>query len=148
LWLSGYGTSTIEDRSLDDQLLSSFTVGHIQNGALALDPADGTLWMGTSSSLGTFQQYSRSGQLLSSQFYPSLAASGILGGEFQQSFVRGDFTRDGRVTLSDISAMEMALADLPSYESGHLLGALQLAAIGDFDGDGSVTNRDIQGCWT
>lgn len=144
LWLSGYGSSTIEDRSLAGGLLSSFTVGHIQNTALAFDPADGTLWMGTSTLLGTFQQYSRSGQLLGSQFYASLTATGTLGGEFQLNFLPGDFNRDSHVNGADISAMMAALADLPAYKSMKNLDDAQLAAIGDVNRDGQLNNADLQ----
>jgi hypothetical protein len=150
LWLSGYGTTSIEDRSLSGGLLSSFTVAHIQNSALALDPADGTLWMGTSTSLGTFQQYSRSGQLLSTQFYPTLTTVGILGGEFQVNFLRGDFTRDGHVNAADVTAMLSALTDLNGYELSKGLNDSQLQAIGDVNGDRQVTNaedRDMPPIW-
>ena len=38
-----------------------------------------------------------------------------------------------------------ALSDLNSYASTNSLSPTQLAAIGDFDNSGTVTNRDIQG---
>jgi hypothetical protein len=43
------------------------------------------------------------------------------------------------------SGLLTALTDLNTYASNHSLSPTQLAAIGDFDGDGQVTNRDIQG---
>jgi hypothetical protein len=59
--------------------------------------------------------------------------------------LRGDFNRDGQVTAADIPAMLTALTDLNSYASTNSLSPTQLAAIGDFDSSGAVTNRDIQG---
>jgi hypothetical protein len=59
--------------------------------------------------------------------------------------VRGDWNRDGQVTSADILAMLVALTDLNSYAISNSLSPTQLAAIGDFDNSGSVTNRDIQG---
>jgi hypothetical protein len=49
------------------------------------------------------------------------------------------------VNGADISAMLTALTDLNAYASTKSLSPTQLAAIGDFDSSGSVTNRDIQG---
>lgn len=59
--------------------------------------------------------------------------------------LRGDFNRDGQVTAADIPAMLSALTDLSAYASAKSLSPTQLAAIGDFDTSGTVTNRDIQG---
>ena len=83
LWLSGYGASVIEHRSLDGTLLGSFPVPHGANVALALDPADGTLWFLSAAAPGVLMQYSRLGQFLSSQYYPTLSLKNILGGEFR-----------------------------------------------------------------
>ena len=60
-------------------------------------------------------------------------------------FLRGDWNRDGQVTLVDIPAMLIALTDLSRYASNNSLNLTQLAEIGDFDTSGTVTNRDIQG---
>jgi hypothetical protein len=61
------------------------------------------------------------------------------------NFQPGDFNRDHQVTATDIPAMLSALTDLNSYAATNSLSATQLAAIGDFDNSGTVTNRDIQG---
>ncbi len=61
------------------------------------------------------------------------------------NFLQGDWNRDGQVTEADILSMLSALTDLSSYESTNSLSPTQLAAIGDFDGSGTVTNRDLQG---
>jgi hypothetical protein len=50
--------------------------------SLALDPADGTLWMGSQGTLGTFYRYTQSGVLLQTRVYSSLARQNTLGGEF------------------------------------------------------------------
>jgi hypothetical protein len=59
--------------------------------------------------------------------------------------LHGDFNRDDQVTSADIPAMLIALTDLSVYALTNSLSPAQLAAIGDFDNSGSVTNRDIQG---
>ena len=41
--------------------------------------------------------------------------------------------------------MLAALSDLQTYASNNSLSPTQLAAIGDFDNSGTVTNRDLQG---
>ncbi len=61
------------------------------------------------------------------------------------AFPRGDWNRDDIVTSADISAMLSALTDLNAYKFKHSLNDAQLASIGDFDFDGTVSNRDIQG---
>lgn len=88
LWLSGYSgasANTIENRAIDGTLLSSFTVAHGRNTALALDPNDGTLWLfnrDTFTTAPTFEQYAKDGTLLSSLIVPELIDRNILGGEF------------------------------------------------------------------
>jgi hypothetical protein len=59
--------------------------------------------------------------------------------------LRGDWNRHGQVTAADIPAMLAALTDLANYKSINALTGAHLAAIGDFDGDGAIMNRDIQG---
>ena len=41
--------------------------------------------------------------------------------------------------------MSSALADLNAYKSAHSFSATDLTNIGDFSGDNSVTNADLQG---
>lgn len=82
LWISGWNKSEIRDYSLTGQLLSSFTVSHNEISALALDPATGTLWTANRNVWGLFEEYSRSGTLLSVQYYPELSGMNVLGGEF------------------------------------------------------------------
>jgi hypothetical protein len=55
-------------------------------------------------------------------------------------------TRDGHVRVADISAAASAFADLTKYQSDHgNMTSAQLVSIGDLDGDGLVTNADLQG---
>jgi Dockerin type I domain/PEP-CTERM motif len=60
------------------------------------------------------------------------------------SYLPGDFNRDGHINDADILAMEQALTNLPAYESSKGLTAAQLIAIGDINGDGVITNADLQ----
>jgi hypothetical protein len=55
-----------------------------------------------------------------------------------------DWDRDGRISAADFPAMLRALTDLTAFKTAHSLTDEQLAAIGDFDGDTKVTNRDLQ----
>jgi autotransporter-associated beta strand protein/T5SS/PEP-CTERM-associated repeat protein len=62
------------------------------------------------------------------------------------NFLPGDFDRDGHVSVADIAAAETALADLSGYRAAHgNMTSAQLVSIGDLDGDGLVTNADLQG---
>ena len=58
--------------------------------------------------------------------------------------ILGDFNRDGHVDVSDVLAMEQALANLPAYQTANGLTNAQLLAIGDVNGDGVIDNTDIQ----
>ena len=96
LWLSGYDGAVgtlISDYSLNGTLLSSFNISHIENGFLALDPADGTLWLDPIDVTGNgliLEQYARSAAGSFGATQPLLQAQGYiglpvdaLGGEFQ-----------------------------------------------------------------
>ena len=57
----------------------------------------------------------------------------------------GDFNQDNKTDQLDIPAMITALTDLNAYKAAHgNLTDAQLGAIGDLDGDGKVTNADLQ----
>jgi hypothetical protein len=60
----------------------------------------------------------------------------------------GDLNRDGQVNVADVLAMEQALIDLPAYQAANGLSAAQLLLLGNLDGDGAVTNADLQGLIT
>ncbi|HEY5910443.1 MAG TPA: MBG domain-containing protein [Verrucomicrobiae bacterium] len=86
-WLAGYsnnvGTGFIENRSLDGTLLGFFITPHVRNRSLALDPADGTLWVSYLDLLGSLQNYSRTGEYLGGHYYPELVGMNVLGAEFR-----------------------------------------------------------------
>lgn len=94
LWIAGFDGAVgtlISDYSLTGTLLSSFNIGHNFSGALALDPADGTLWLAKlNSPTLTLEQYARSAPgsfgatetVLNSQTYAGIQ-DGAFGGEFQ-----------------------------------------------------------------
>jgi hypothetical protein len=67
-WLSQWGgPDRVEHRTNTGALLSSFNSGIIGGFGLALDPADGTLWMSNGSN--TLYQFSQAGSSLQSQAY-------------------------------------------------------------------------------
>ncbi|HSY18478.1 MAG TPA: hypothetical protein VK815_09105 [Candidatus Acidoferrales bacterium] len=82
IWISGWNKSEIRNYSLAGQLLGSFPVAHNEITALALDPATGTLWSANRNTWGLLEEYSKSGTLLSTQYYPELSGMDVLGGEF------------------------------------------------------------------
>src|SRR5262249_22519833 len=49
------------------------------------------------------------------------------------------------ISAADIAASVSALADFNAYETLHHLTDDALKRIGDLDGDGKVTNEDLQG---
>ncbi len=59
------------------------------------------------------------------------------------AFIRGDFNHDGHVTAADISTMLAALVDLNAYKTANRLSDVDLLAIGDIDGSGTLTNADL-----
>ncbi len=56
----------------------------------------------------------------------------------------GDFNRDGKLSDDDVPAMLAALTDLAAYQSTNSLSDAALLAIADMDGDGRISNADIQ----
>ena len=71
LWISGFYNSVsrvIANYTMQGTLLSTFNSQTGYNGCLALDYADNTLWVFDRDGTKTFYQYSKTGQLLSSQY--------------------------------------------------------------------------------
>jgi len=86
LWITGFGTDVVEHYAMDGTWLSSFATGLGSGpiGVLALDHADGTLWLNLQGgNQHTFHQFSKAGVFLSSETYVTLSGHNILGGEFQ-----------------------------------------------------------------
>jgi hypothetical protein len=59
-------------------------------------------------------------------------------------FTPGDLSRDGFVTLDDLSTLMGALSNLDLYESTHAVSAEQFRQLGNLSGDAYADNADIQ----
>jgi hypothetical protein len=81
LWISDWAGTMVTQYSLSGTALSSFDTGYFENGALALDPGDQTLWMVTNGLDNNLRQYSKAGALLS--VGPNVGYT--LGGEFNET---------------------------------------------------------------
>jgi beta-galactosidase len=94
------------------------------------------------------------GMLPVGNYQATIAASNVadanglpLAADFTMSISQlvGDWNFDGHVDVTDIGAMEMALANLDAFRSSHSLSDAQLVVLGNVDGsDGRVTNLDVQ----
>lgn len=82
LWVSDFGGTRVQNYSLGGVLLGGFNTTFASITALAMDYSDGTLWMGSKNTQGTFYQYSRAGTLLQTVLYANLVNQNTLGGEF------------------------------------------------------------------
>jgi hypothetical protein len=81
LWISTFDNgNTVADYTLGGVLISSFNTSFGSISSLAMD-VNGTLWMGSQNTFGTFYNYSTAGAFLGSVFYPALANQNTLGGE-------------------------------------------------------------------
>jgi hypothetical protein len=83
LWVSQFSTTTIVNYTLAGAVISMFSTGHSQNMALALDHADGTLWLHDRTTQGTFEQWSKTGTLLNRIAVAGMSSQNALGGEMQ-----------------------------------------------------------------
>ena len=81
LWVSQFSSMTITNYTLAGVVIGSFSTGHTQNMALALDHADGTLWLHDRTTRGTFEQWSKSGTLLNRIPVSGMSTENALGGE-------------------------------------------------------------------
>lgn len=82
LWVSLWTGNTITNYTMTGTVISSFNAGHQRNMALALDPADGTLWLHDRNVTGTYEQWSRTGTMLNRIAVPGMTGQNCLGGEF------------------------------------------------------------------
>jgi hypothetical protein len=86
LWVSKWDAGTaITNYSMTGAVLGSFSTGFGEIGALALDPADGTLWATTFGS-STLYQFDKSGNLLQSGTIAGLGTA-LWSGEFGQQAI-------------------------------------------------------------
>lgn len=83
IWVGTFSGSNLTQYDRLGNILSSFTTGHTKNMALAIDPADGTLWLHDRNRQGTLEQWSRTGQLLATVVVPGLESQNALSGEFR-----------------------------------------------------------------
>lgn len=91
LWIGQFNhPTTVTEYDLSGHVIRSFETGHTKNMALAMDPADGTLWLHDRNRIGTLEQWSREGQLLATVVVPGLSSRNALGGEFR--FGGGGYT--------------------------------------------------------
>ena len=60
------------------------------------------------------------------------------------SLVPGDWNQDGKFDENDLPAMLAAMANLAAYQASTGLTDAQLLTVGDANGDGQVSNADIQ----
>ncbi|MCH7792753.1 MAG: hypothetical protein IID31_10805 [Planctomycetes bacterium] len=84
LWVSQFsGTTTVVEYDMRGTVLRSINVGHERNMALALDHADGTLWLHDRGQRGTFEQWTKGGVLLTRRSIVGMEGQNALAGEFQ-----------------------------------------------------------------
>ena len=103
LWIAGwYASTTVSNYSMSGVLLSSFDTGSSDIGALALDPADQTLWMVLNTASGNLQQHSKSGKHLSTGSFVNYT----LGGEFD---LGSTVPEPSTLLMSGVAALGMAV---------------------------------------
>ncbi len=83
LWVHNWTSTLMQHFDMTGNLLGSFETDIVGGSSLALDHADGTLWMATHGSTGQLRQYSKAGVLLDTVTITGLPTNGnMLGGEF------------------------------------------------------------------
>ncbi len=98
LWVSQFSGTAVVEYDMRGNVLRSFDTGHTLSMALALDHADGTLWMHDRGEQGTFEQWTKDGVLLTRRNIPGMETQNALAGEFQ--FTRPCYADcDGNGTL-------------------------------------------------
>lgn len=56
----------------------------------------------------------------------------------------GDYSQDGKLDMTDVDDIQLALQDLSGFESAHGLSDFSLNLFGDVNGDGQITSADVQ----
>ena len=96
LWVSLFsGSMLITEYTLAGTVLRSFSTGHTQNMALALDHADGTLWIHDRTTQGTFEQWTKAGVRLSRIAVAGMVTQNSLGGEMPFAKIASCAFRNG-----------------------------------------------------
>ncbi len=103
LWVSQFSSTTIKNYTMAGGEIRRFDAGHEQNMALALDHADGTLWLHDRTARGTYEQWTKEGVRLTRFGIRGMEGENALAGEF--AFVPCDpcdMNCDGQVNALDI----------------------------------------------
>ena len=79
-WTVGFGSGVVSNWTFGGGFISSFATGLSGAGSLAMDYADGSLWLSSQATAGTLYQYSTSGTLTGAS--QGIAGYNYLGGEF------------------------------------------------------------------
>jgi hypothetical protein len=136
LWVSQFGTETIINYTMDGAVISSFSTGHTQNMALALDHADGTLWLHDRNAQGTYEQWTRDGERLTRFGIRGMEGENALGGEFAFTACDPcDMNCDGQIDTFDIEPFLDLL-----FGGGDPCDE----CTGDVNGDGDINAFDIE----
>ncbi len=133
LWVTQFGNDLVVNYTLAGAVISSFSTGHDQNMAIALDHADGTLWLHDRTTQGTFEQWTKAGVMLDRIAIAGMATQNALGGEM--AFVAApacpwDLDGDGIVGITDLLDLLAAWGTDPGGPP-------------DFDGDQDVGITDL-----
>ncbi len=74
------------------------------------------------------------------------ATSGVVNGSASVSvtYLTGDINFDGHLDVRDVFAFMQASVDWNTYEDNHNFSPQNLPAVADINGDGQVTNADLQ----
>lgn len=95
LWVSQFSSMVITEYTLTGSVLRSFSTGHSQNMALALDHLDGTLWLHDRTTQGTFEQWSKTGTMMNRVTVAGMSSQNAIGGEMPFRRVAGCRFRNG-----------------------------------------------------
>jgi hypothetical protein len=82
LWVSDWNGSMVSHYTMGGTLLGSFDAGFNNITALAMDYTTGTLWMGSQTHQGQFDEFATDGTHLQTVFYANMVNANTLGGEF------------------------------------------------------------------
>jgi hypothetical protein len=84
MWIDNFNTANLLHYTLNGTLLADFQLNpNNEYGGLALDQADGTLWMWNGET--NLEQYSQTGTLLSTLAMPGYEYEGMWGAEFAEA---------------------------------------------------------------
>ena len=112
LWIAAFNNGQVTQHDLQGNVLSSFNTGLLVQSALALDHADGTLWLHEWEGNGgqRFLQFSKEGTFLGD--FNSGVDGNWLGGEFElSSACAADVNGDGNLDVLDFVAFQLLWQD-------------------------------------